>query len=293
MRIRYGVLVTEAGRIMDDGTVCRLDDETFYVTTTTGGSAAVLQWLRWWLAEWRMEVRISDLTGALGAMNLAGPRSREALTPLTELDVGQEAFPYLRARAGRVADVECLVLRLGFVGELGYEIHMPSVHARHVWSTMLESGDVEVRPAGLEAQRVLRLEKQHLIPSQDTDSESTPFGAGLPWVVKLDKEHDFLGRWSLELAAEGSGTERLVGFTAPRDQVADEGAAVVLDGAPAGRVTSCRTSEVLGKTVGLAWVPPEIAEDGARFGIASNGSVVRATVTTAPFYDPEGERQKA
>jgi sarcosine oxidase subunit alpha len=192
-----------------------------------------------------------------------------------------------------VADVECLVLRLGFVGELGYEIHMPSVHARHVWSTILESGDVEVRPAGLEAQRVLRLEKQHLIPSQDTDSESTPFGAGLPWVVKLDKEHDFLGRWSLELAAEGSGTERLVGFTAPRDQVADEGAAVVLDGAPAGRVTSCRTSEVLGKTVGLAWVPPEIAEDGARFGIASNGSVVRATVTTAPFYDPEGERQKA
>ncbi|MGE5746812.1 MAG: 2Fe-2S iron-sulfur cluster-binding protein [Solirubrobacterales bacterium] len=294
MRIRYGVLLTEAGRIMDDGTVCRLDDETFYVTTTTGGSAAVLQWLRWWLAEWGFEVRITDLTGTLGAMNLAGPRSREALAPLTEIDVGPEAFPYLHARTGRVAGVECLVLRLGFVGELGYEIHMPSVHARHVWETLLGArAGVDVRPAGLEAQRVLRLEKQHLIPSQDTDSESTPYGAALPWIVKLDKEHDFLGRWSLEMAAEGTLAEKLVGFTAPRDRQAPEGAAVVVEGTPAGRVTSCRVSEVLGKTVGLAWVPPELAEDGAEFGIASDGSVLPATVTTAPFYDPEGERQRA
>ncbi len=294
MRIRYGVLVTEAGRIMDDGTVCRLDDETFYVTTTTGGSAAVLQWLRWWLAEWRLEVRITDLTGTIGAMNLAGPRSREALAPLTEIDVGPDEFPYLHARTDSVAGVECLVLRLGFVGELGYEMHTASVHARHLWSAILDSGGpVEVRPAGLEAQRVLRLEKQHLIPSQDTDSESTPFGAGLPWIVKLDKEHDFLGRWSLEMAADAPGTERLVGFTAPREVAVAEGAAVVIDGAPAGRVTSCRVSEVLGKAVGMAWIPPKLAEDGAEFGISSNGAVVRATVTTAPFYDPDGERQRA
>ncbi|HKH23303.1 MAG TPA: 2Fe-2S iron-sulfur cluster-binding protein [Solirubrobacterales bacterium] len=294
MRIRYGVLVTEAGRIMDDGTVCRLDHETFYVTTTTGGSAAVLQWLRWWLAEWGMEVRITDLTGTLGAMNLAGPRSRDALAPLTEIDVGGEAFPYLHARTGRVAGVECLVLRLGFVGELGYEIHMPSVHARRLWSTILGTpGPVDVRPAGLEAQRILRLEKQHLIPSQDTDSESTPYGASLPWIVKLDKEQDFLGRWSLEMESDHPGTEKLVGFTAPRDQAAEEGAAVVVDGAPAGRVTSCRVSEVLDRTVGLAWVPPELAQDGAEFGIASNGSILPATVTTEPFYDPEGERQRA
>jgi sarcosine oxidase subunit alpha len=294
MRIRYGVLVTEAGRIMDDGTVCRLDDETFYVTTTTGGSAAVLQWLRWWLAEWRLEVRITDLTGTLSAMNLAGPRSREVLAPLTDLDVSADAFPYLHARTGRVAGIECLILRLGFVGELGYEIHMPSVHGRHLWGTILGSGAwVEVRPAGLEAQRILRLEKQHLIPSQDTDSESTPFDAGLPWIVKLDKEHDFLGRWSLEMAGERAEGERLVGFTAPREDTAVEGAAVVVDGDPAGRVTSCRVSEVLGRTVGMAWVPAKLAEEGAEIEIASNGRVLRASVTTAPFYDPDGERQRA
>ena len=293
MRIRYGVLVSEAGRIMDDGTVCRLDDETFYVTTTTGGSAAVLQWLRWWLAAWALEVRITDLTGTLAAMNLAGPRSREALTPLTRLDLGADEFPYLHARIGPVAEVECLILRLGFVGELGYEIHMPAVHARHVWNAVLGSdAGVEVRPAGLEAQRLLRLEKQHLIPSQDTDSESTPFGAGLSWIVKLDKEGDFLGRWSLEMAAGSQPAERLVGFTASPQDLSEEGAAVVVDGAPAGRVTSCRFSAVLGQTVGMAWVPPALAEDGAEIEIASNGATLRATVTTAPFYDPQGELQR-
>lgn len=294
MRLRYGVLLTEAGRIMDDGTVCRLDEDTFYVTTTTGGSAAVVRWLRWWLADWDMDVRISDVTGALAALNLAGPRSREVLAPLTELDVGADAFPYLHARSGRVAGVPCLVMRVGFVGELGYEIHLPSVHAQHLWRALHEGGrEVDARPVGLEAQRQLRLEKMHLIVGQDTDSESTPAEAGLAWIVKLDKEHDFLGRWALELAGEDRRRERLVGFTAESRDAPEEGAAVVIGGAPAGRVTSCRVSSALGRAVGMAWVPAELAEDGTRIGFSSNGRELSGTVTTGPFYDPDGARQRA
>jgi sarcosine oxidase subunit alpha len=298
LRLRYGVLLSEAGRIMDDGTVCRLGDEDFFVTTTTGGSAAVERWLRWWLADWDMDVRISDVTGALAAVNLAGPGSREVLAPLTDVDVGAKAFPYLHARTGRVAGVRCLIMRLGFVGELGYEIHLPSAHAQHVWRALLNpEGAVDVQPAGLEAQRLLRLEKQHLIVGQDTDSESTPSGAGLPWIVKLDKEHDFLGRWALEHAAEAGAEaerpERLVGFTAPARDAPHEGAAVVVDGAPAGRVTSSRVSAALGQAVGLAWVPLELAQDGAQIGFSSNGRALHGTVSTGPFYDPDGERQRA
>jgi glycine cleavage system aminomethyltransferase T len=95
------------------------------------------------------------------------------------------------------------------------------------------------------------------------------------------------------MTGESMGAERLVGFTAAPEDVAEEGAAIVVDGAPAGRVTSCRVSAVLGKVVGFAWVPSRLAADGAEIGISSNGRVLRATVTTAPFYDPDGERQRA
>jgi sarcosine oxidase, subunit alpha len=290
MRVRYGVLLTEAGRIMDDGTVCRLDDETFYVTTTTGGSQAVVRWLRWWLADWQYDVRISDVTGALAAVNLAGPRARDVLGPHTDLDLDGEAFPYLHARVGTVAGARALVMRIGFVGELGYEIHFPCVHAPHLWETLLAD---DVRPFGLEAQRLLRLEKMHLIVGHDTDTESNPFDAGMPWIVKLDKEHDFLGRWWLEHTNGGNGRERLVGFTADADDAPEEGSAVVIDGHPAGRVTSCRVSGALGRAVGIAWVPPALAEEGSEVRFASNGRTLSGTVSSGPFYDPDGERMRA
>ena len=292
LRLRYGVMLTEAGRIMDDGTVCRLDDETFYITTTTGGAAAVVRWLRWWLADWDLDVAITDVTATLGAVNLAGPRSRELLARLTELDLATADFPYLHARRAAVAGIEALILRTGFVGELGYEIHLPAAHLRSLWGAIRDTGRaVGLKPFGLEAQRLLRLEKQHAIVGQDTDSESNPFGAGMAWIVKLDKEDDFLGRWSAERAPEG--LERLVGFTTAADDAPEEGAAVVVDGVPRGRVTSSRVSGALNRGVGMAWVPADLAGDGAALSFSSNGRVHAGTVANGPFYDPDGERQRA
>ena len=91
------------------------------------------------------------------------------------------------------------MLRIGFVGELGYEIHCPAAHGEHLWDALLEAGEpFGIRPFGLEPQRILRLQKMHILVGQDTDSESTPFGAAMPWIVKLDKEEDFIGKWALE-----------------------------------------------------------------------------------------------
>jgi len=120
-RIRYGVVTTDGGRIVDDGTVARLADDLFYVTTTSTGSDAVCEWFEWWNAVWGYDAEIVNLTGALAAVNLAGPRAREALASLTDVDVSSEALRYLDARELRVAGVPCLALRIGFVGELGYE----------------------------------------------------------------------------------------------------------------------------------------------------------------------------
>jgi sarcosine oxidase, subunit alpha len=137
-------------------------------------------------------------------------------------------------------------------------------------------------PFGLEAQRVLRLEKAHIIVGQDTDSESNLLSARMPWIIKRDKE-DFVGKWALPYAQE---RERLVGFT--MDVLPPEGAQVVRDGRIAGRVTSVRASERVGKTIGLAWVTPDRAEEGATIEIRVDGALHPATVTLAPFYDPEG-----
>ena len=292
-RVRYGVLGTDAGRIMDDGTIGRLADDELYVTTTSTGAGVVLEWFRWWNAVWGFDVEVVNLTGALAAVNVAGPRARDLLGRLTALDCTPDAFKYLDARQAHVAGVPCLILRIGFVGELGYELHFPSSHGEYLWDTLLARGaGLGARPFGLEAQRILRLEKQHIIVGQDTDSESNALDANLAWIVKFDKE-DFVGKWALEHMRERGPRERLVGFEMENGVLPLEGAQVVLDGRPAGRVTSARRSELLGKAIGLAWVPPELSEEGSRLEIRVDRRLEPASVRLAAFYDPAGTRQRS
>ena len=288
-RIRYGVVTSDGGRIMDDGTVARLADDLFYVTTTSTGSDAVSEWFEWWNAVWDYDAEIVNVTGGLAAINLAGPHARDALASLTGDDVSSEALRYLDARELKVAGVPCLALRIGFVGELGYELHCPASTAEHLWDALLETGAV---PFGLEAQRVLRLEKAHVIVGQDTDSESNLASAGMQWILKLDKD-DFVGRFAAELVEASGVRERLVGFTMPSGTLPAEGAQVVAGGRPAGRVTSARVSERVGVTIGLAWVDPEVAHEGAELAIRVDAADQRATVTLAAFYDPDGERLRS
>jgi sarcosine oxidase subunit alpha len=292
-RIRYGVLGTDAGRIMDDGTIARLDEHEYYVTTTSTGADAVLEWFEWWNAVWGMDVEIANVTGVVAAVNVAGPRARELMQRLTDLDVSNDALTYLDAKTAHVAGVPGLILRIGFVGELGYEIHFPSPHGEYLWNTILERGrDFGVRPFGLEPQRILRLEKMHILVGQDTDSESNAFEASMPWIVKLDKD-DFVGKWSLEHVLERGFREQLVGFVMEDGVVPPEGGQIVVDGRPGGRVTSARWSDAVGKAIGMAWVPPELAEDGAEIAIKVDDRVEKARVRLRPFFDPDGERLRS
>ena len=287
-RIRYGVLGTDAGRIMDDGTIVRLDDDTFYVTTTSTGAEGVVEWFEWWNAIWKLDVAIEDVTGALAAVNVAGPNARELLSRLTDLDLSPEGFAYLDAKRAPVANVDSLLLRIGFVGYVGYEIHFASPYGEHIWEAILDAGaDLGVRPFGLEPQRVLRLEKMHILVGQDTDSESNVLEAGMPWIAKLDKE-DFVGKWALQHVKGRGERERLVGFVMESRTVAPEGGQIVRDGRIAGRVTSARWSEAVGASIGMAWVPPDLAYDGAPIDVKVGERLEPATVRLSPFYDPEG-----
>jgi len=292
-RVRYGVLGTDAGRIMDDGTIGRLAEDELYVTTTSTGAEVVLEWFRWWNSVWGFDVEVVNLTGALAAVNVAGPRARDLVGRLTSLDCSAEAFKYLDAKRAQIGGVPCLALRIGFVGELGYELHFPSSYGEYLWDLLLDRGaELGVRPFGLEAQRILRLEKQHIIVGQDTDSESNTLDANMAWMVKFDKD-DFVGKWALEHMRERGARERLIGFEMENGAVPAEGGQIVVDGRPAGRVTSARRSEELGKAIGLAWVPPELAEEGSQLQIRVDGRLEVASVRLRPFYDPEGERLRS
>jgi sarcosine oxidase, subunit alpha len=290
-RIRYGVISSDAGRIVDDGTICRLDDETYYVTTTSSGAGAVEEWFGWWLADWKLDVRLTDLTQGMAAVNLAGPRAREIISAVSDADYSNDGFKYLDGKQTTIAGVRCLVLRIGFVGEVGYEIHCPAALGERVWDALIEAGAPHgLRPFGLEPQRVLRLQKMHILVGQDTDSESTPFAAAMPWIVKLDKEQDFIGKWALEHYSELPPSIALVGFTLPNGDVPTEGAVVLgEDGSPAGQVTSSRHSPVLDRTIGMAWVPAALAHDGAKITISDVGRQLAAEIQTRPFYDPDGK----
>jgi sarcosine oxidase subunit alpha len=317
-RARYGVMCTEEGIVFDDGVGGRLGPDHYYLTATTGNAEAVFQWLELWRTTWRLNLTVLNHTSACAAMNLTGPRARAVLDRLTPLDISTIAFPYLAVRQADVAGVPCRLLRIGFVGELGYEIHCASCHAWHLWEALMEAGaQLGLRPFGVEAQRILRLEKGHLIVGQDTDALSDPFGAGLEKMVRFGKPF-FHGREALLRLKAMGPRSRIIGFHLPtenrgsriedrgsskiklhdpRSSILDprqlEGCQVVEQGRPVGRVTSARQSPTLAKTIGLAWVPSARAVTGERFLIRCDGGDLPALVAPVPFYDPQGQRLKS
>lgn len=292
-RIRYGLMTSDNGVIMDDGTVTRLAEDRYFVTTTSGNADVIEEWFNWWNAGAANCAHVVNVTAAYGAVNVAGPKARETLTKLTDVDLSPDNFRYMRSAQGDVAGIPCLLLRIGFVGETGWEVHFPAEYGEYMWNAVMEAGrEFGISPFGLEAQRVLRLEKGHVIVGQDTDAISTPMDVGSDWAVRFDKA-DFIGRGGLAVAADRGLQQRLVGFVLPVAAAPEDGTPVVSGGRPVGRVTSARISPALGRGFGLAYVPPRLAEEGAAIEVLIDHRPVTARVTLQPVYDPEGHRLRS
>jgi sarcosine oxidase subunit alpha len=291
---RYALMLDESGTVIDDGVVARLAPAHFYVSTTTGNSAAIYREMQRRLAEWRLDCVLHNLTGHMAAMNLAGPSCAPILAACSELALDDGGFPYLAAREGRIAGVAARVLRVGFVGERGYEIHVPADAALQVWQSLMNAGaGAGIAPFGVEAQRVLRLEKGHLIIGQDTDGITNPHEAGLGALVKDDKPF-FVGQRSLAALRRRGNRQQLVGIEL------EDAAAPVLEchlvieqGNIAGRLTSVTHSATLGRRIGLGYVRPALSAPGTQLFIRDDeGRLHAARVVAPPFYDPKHERQR-
>ena len=294
-RTRYILMTDESGSIVDDGVACRLADDHFYVTTTTTGSDSIFRQMLHRKTEWQLDINIVNLTSAFAAMNIAGPHSRAVLQQCdSDIDFSRDSFPYLAARQGHINGVPVLAMRIGFVGELGYELHVPSSRALTLWESLISAGESKnIRAVGVEAQRVLRLEKGHIIVGQDTDGLTHPAEAMLGWAVSMKKPR-FVGKAAIDHLAHSALVRTLVGFKLKNSAstMPDECNLVVNDGVITGRVTSVAHSETLGFTIGLAYVAPEQAAIDTEFRIKlSNGRLVKAQVVELPFFDPDNARQ--
>jgi sarcosine oxidase subunit alpha len=289
-RVRYSVLCDEMGTIVDDGTISRMEDQRYFLTTTTGNADYVQQWLEWWAAAVGMNVTITNLTAGLASINLAGPQARQVLSQLTELDLATAAFPYMSWRHATVAGVPATMMRIGFVGEMGWEIMVPAEFGSHLWQQLLHAGEsIKLRPFGIEAQRVLRLEKKHIIVGVDTDALSNPYEAGMAWVAKLDKP-DFIGRAALKRLQQTPLERTLVGIEVEGLVPPPDGSPILSNGQPVGWATSVRYSWHAGKVIGMAWVTPALAGQGTRLTLRSEAIDYPASVVDAMFYDPTGQR---
>jgi sarcosine oxidase subunit alpha len=308
-KTRYAVLTSDQGVVVDDGVACRFADDCFYVTATTTGVDAVYRLMTFWNTQWRLDVDITNVTSAFAAVNLAGPDSRKVLEQLTDLDLSKEGFPYLACREGEIripvdgkADqtIPARLLRVGFVGELGYEIHVPSRYGEVLWDVLMQAGAAfDIKPFGVETQRLLRLEKGHIIISQDTDGMSHPGELGLDWAVSKNKPY-FNGCRAVDIVMKRPQSRKLVGFKLPANLVAagkkpEEGHLVLATSATeadiTGNVTSCEYSPTVGAIIGMAYAGVHQSEVGARLPIRVNGEIVTAEVVALPFYDAEQARQ--
>ena len=303
-KCRYGLMLDEAGMVMDDGVTACISDTHFLMTTTTGGAARVMGWLeKWHQTEWpELEVYMTSVTDHWATAAVVGPKSREVLAKLcSDIDLSKDAFKFMDWRDGTVAGVPARVFRISFSGELAYEINVDASYGNGVWEALMSAGaEFDITPYGTETMHVLRAEKGFIIVGQDTDGSVTPLDLDMAWAVGMKKPYSFLGKRSLA-RTDTARTDRkqLVGLlTDDPNIVLKEGAqlintANITPPVPMlGHVTSSYYSAFLGRSIAMGFVIDGIKRrdnDNAIFAYA-DGKAVAVKIVSPVFVDAEGAR---
>ncbi len=294
-RCRYGVMLNEAGFVMDDGVVARLAPDRFHVTTTTGGAASVLNQMEDYRQTEFPELRVwlTSITEQWAVIAVQGPRARDVIGPLVrDIDITAAAMPHMSVREGRVHDVPARLFRVSFTGELGYEINVPADYGDAAWQAVYTAGErYGIAPYGTEAMHVLRAEKGYIIVGQETDGTVIPADLGLDWTIGKAKQ-DFVGKRSLtrpDMLREYR--KQLVGLVA--SEQLEEGAQLVehpSGGPMLGHVTSAYWSETLHRPIALALLSAGRARTGHALYVPMGDRTIAVRVVDPVFYDKPGKR---
>jgi sarcosine oxidase, subunit alpha len=302
-KCRYGLMCHEDGMVFDDGVTFRLGENHFYMTTTTGGAAGVLDWMEYWLqTEYpELEVYLASITEQYAAIAISGPKARNVLEKVCEgsdIDVSSEAIPYMSVQDVTIDSIPARIIRISFTGELAYELHVPAYYGKHIWEKAFKAGEpFGITPYGTETMHVLRAEKGFIIAGQDTDGSVTPLDLEMNWIVS--KKKDFLGKRSFQREDFlRKDRKMLVGLkTKDKKRVLPEGAQIVKDPNHAkpvpmdGHVSSSYYSAHLGHSIALALIKGGSSRLGETMYVPTENGVIEVEVTSPVFYDPKGERQ--
>ena len=296
-RVTYTQWLNEGGTLEADLTVTKLDEERFLVVASDTAHRHAQTWLARHVPS-GAHVFTTDVTSGYAQINVQGPRSRELLQSVTSADLSNEAFPFRTAREIEIGFARVLALRITYVGELGYELYVPTEQAVHVYELLVDAGArFDLRHAGLKALSSLRLEKAYRDYGHDIDNTDCVLEVGLGFAVDLDKPDGFIGRDAvLAKKAAGPLRRRLVQILLEDPEPMLFHAEVVLrDGRPVGYVRAASYGFTLGGAVGLALVDagePLTQDwlDGGAWEVDVAGRRYPARASLRPLYDPKSER---
>ncbi len=298
-RLTYTQMLNSRGGIECDLTVARLAGDRFYIVTGTGFRTHDFAWIRQNIPA-GLDAALTDVTEAFGTLSLMGPRSRDVLSAVTDADLSNAAFPFGAVREIAVAGVPVRALRVTYVGELGWELHMPIADTGAVFDALMAAGAPHgIAPAGYRAIESLRLEKGYRSWGADITPNDTPFEAGLGWAVKLKSGVPFHGRSALETAAGGPLRKTLATFTVDDPAILLSGRETILrDGQPVGYLSSGGWGYTIGAGIGLGYVRNPAGVDDAFLAAGSYelevaAARVPAKLHLAPLYDPASARARS
>jgi sarcosine oxidase subunit alpha len=297
-RIKYSAMCNDDGCVIDDGVVIKQGKNDYYFTTSTGRAGNTVEWIRYHTRYDGWDFALVNLTDALGVINLSGPNARKVFEKVMDRDLPNEAFGFSEYKEFKIKDtVFVRAMRLGFVGELSYELHVPSSYMKSVWLIFKEAGkEYNIQNFGVEAQNVLRMEKCHIILGQESEQRTNLLDVGLGFLWDRNKtDAKTVGAIALRQAENDQSRLKLVGFKMENNTRAPKDGSLIVDDKVRGYVCTARDSFSLNEAVGMALVEAELSKIGTRLEIFEDecgDDRIYGKVAKMPFYDPEGKRMK-
>ena len=276
-QVQYSAMCFEDGGIIDDLLIYRYPDY-FMLVVNCANHQKDLDWL---MAHKLEDVDIIDLSDSIGLIALQGPKSRQIIDSLTDINLNKMGF--YRFSVGNIDEYPCTIARTGYTGELGFEIYADNENIVHIWDVLMNNDSEKILPVGLGCRDTLRMEMKYALYGNDIDEHTNPIEAGLGWITKLDKKNDFVGKDAL-LELNKCPDRLLVCVQMLERGIPRKGYKLLKNNSIVGEITSGTQSPSLNVGIGLAYVNKDYVQDGTKLSLLVRDRSLECKIVNSPFY---------